>query len=67
MPEAEPNPAPNKNYGEPRQSFRYPREDWQAFVALTPSGPGAALRDFINWYIRKKGAKAPTRPPAPPE
>ncbi len=63
----EDKPPPKKSYGEPRQAFRYNREDWQAFVALTPNGPGAALREFIDWYIRTKGAHAPKRPPAPPE
>ncbi len=65
--EGEQEPKVSKNYGEPRQAFRYNREDWQTFVSLTPNGPSAELRGFIDWYIRKKGAKAPKRPPAPTE
>jgi len=65
--EDEPEAQPAKNYGEPRQAFRYNREDWQTFVSRTPNGPSAELRNFIDWYIRKKGARAPRRPAAPTE
>ncbi len=63
----EDEPTAKKNYGEPRQAFRYNREDWQRFVALAPDGPSAELRNVVDWYIRKKGAKAPKRPAAPTE
>ncbi len=53
-----------------RITFRYPRADWQEFGAVAIDGDttiASAIRNFIDWYIRKKGAKAPRRPAAPTE
>ncbi|MEU6674859.1 hypothetical protein [Streptomyces sp. NPDC046925] len=57
---------------EPRQ-FRALRSEWEPFgdaakvVHPTGRSPRAkVLREFINWYMRRPGAKLPERPPAGP-
>lgn len=56
----------------PRQ-FRAWTSEWSAFEAATkaqhPTGrsPRAGvLREFMNWYMRRPGAKLPERPPVGP-
>lgn len=46
------------------QHIRIPEEDWQAFNTATGGKGAATLRAFIAWYLRKRGAKIPARPPA---
>lgn len=60
------------DYDKPRQ-FRVPDDEWVPFEAATkavrPNGrsPRASvLREFIRWYMRRPGAKLPTRPDAGP-
>jgi len=57
--------------GTKRQSFRLDQGLWDEFGAATqraepPADRTAVLRNFIEWYVGKRGAKRPTRPPAPP-
>lgn len=60
------------DYDQPRQ-FRVPDSEWlpfeQATKAVHPTGrsPRAkVLREFMNWYMRRPGAKLPQRPDAGP-
>ncbi|MFD3844780.1 hypothetical protein ACFWVB_02670 [Streptomyces microflavus] len=53
------------------QRFRVPLADWVWFGKATraerPTGRsprGQVLREFMAWYMRRPGAKLPTRPPA---
>ncbi|MGY4928020.1 hypothetical protein [Streptomyces sp. 900105755] len=59
-------------YGTPRR-VRMSDEDWSAFLdatkAMFPEGRsprGPVLRQFVQWYLRRPGAKLPERPPAGP-
>ncbi|MCX4550544.1 hypothetical protein [Streptomyces sp. NBC_01500] len=59
-------------YDTPRR-FRAPDDEWAGFGAATttqhPGGRsprGQVLREFMSWYMRRPGAKLPTRPPAGP-
>lgn len=56
-----------------QRKFRAPKDEWEPFLAATraehPTGrsPRAqVLREFMRWYMRRPGAKLPTRPPAGP-
>lgn len=52
----------------PIQRFRLDTEEWQAFGEATPDDAdrSAVLRAFVAWYLRRPGAKLPSRPPAVP-
>lgn len=55
--------APSK--GTDRQTFRLAAADWREFgEATTTAGTDRAteLRAFVQWYLRKPGAKMPKRP-----
>lgn len=47
------------------QHIRIPDEDWVAFNHATGGKGAATIRAFIQWYLRKRGAKLPVRPPKP--
>lgn len=53
--------------GSPRRAFRYDDiERWELFQRLTDKdGASDALRQFVDWFTRKPGAKLPQRPPKP--
>jgi len=39
--------------------------DWEALkIAVGERHRAQLIRDFIAWYLRRPGAKLPTRPPA---
>ncbi|MEU6628361.1 hypothetical protein ABZ905_08715 [Streptomyces parvus] len=65
--------APEDSPYDAPQRFRVPLPDWVAFLDATrqqhPTGRsprGQVLREFMAWYMRRPGAKMPTRPPAGP-
>lgn len=65
-------PDTDSPYDKPRQ-FRVPDEEWLPFEAATRAvhaegrSPRArVLREFMNWYMRRPGAKPPQRPDAGP-
>jgi len=54
--------------GTPRQAFRIDpdlTEDFKKTVsrAQPPEDMSAVVRQFIGWYVRRPGAKLPSRPP----
>lgn len=52
---------------EARVAFRYPRAEWQQFLAAAAvSGDNASevLRAYMDWYIREPKSRAPKRPAA---
>jgi hypothetical protein len=60
------------SYDKPRQ-FRVPDDEWLPFddatKAVHPTGRGAraaVLREFMRWYMRRPGAKLPSRPETGP-
>ena len=56
--------VPRPRTGESKiQHIRIPDEDWQAFNAATGGKGAAIIRAFIGWYLRKRNAKLPERPP----
>jgi hypothetical protein len=57
--------VPRPKTGEtPIQHVRIPDEDWKAFNDATGGKGAATVRAFIAWYLRKRAAKLPERPPA---
>jgi hypothetical protein len=55
--------------GHPKRTIRAPDDLWEAFVAACPpaergrsGGAAKVLYDFMEWYVRKPGAKQPKRP-----
>lgn len=53
--------------GTDRQTFRISEEDWAEFGdatgrAVPPSDRSSVLREFIAWYVHRRGAKLPKRP-----
>jgi hypothetical protein len=49
--------------------MRIPDDEWLPFDHATKTAGQAraeAVRDFIRWYMRRPGAKLPTRPDAGP-
>jgi hypothetical protein len=47
-----------------RALFSVDKEDWKRLGLLVGNTKRAALiRTFIDWYLRKPGAKLPARPP----
>lgn len=49
----------------PHRSVRISDEDWKHLAERAPSGDRAAvIKDLIAWYLRRSGAKLPTRPDA---
>lgn len=56
--------VPRPKTGESKiQHIRIPDEDWQAFNAATGGKGAAVIREFIGWYLGKRGVKRPERPP----
>jgi hypothetical protein len=47
----------------PIQHIRIPDEDWRAFNEVTGGKGAAVVRAFISWFLWKRGAKLPERPP----
>jgi hypothetical protein len=50
----------------PIQHIRIADDDWRAFNEATGGKGAAAIRAFIAWYLRKRGANMPKRPEAKP-
>lgn len=53
--------------GTARQTIRVDELTWAEFgdaVAAADADRSSAIRDFVNWYLRKPGAKLPKRPAA---
>lgn len=51
----------------PQQKFRRDTETWEAFKAACPDGNRSAIINaYIDWHLRRPGARLPTRPPADP-
>ncbi|MFJ4829866.1 hypothetical protein ACIP79_08120 [Streptomyces sp. NPDC088747] len=48
----------------PVSRFRIAAEEWRAFGEALPDDTdrSAILREFVAWYLRRPGAKLPTRP-----
>lgn len=47
----------------PIQRFRLDAETWAEFgEAAGERGRAAIIKELIRWYLRKPGAKLPTRP-----
>jgi hypothetical protein len=49
----------------PTRPIRIPDEDWSDFDAATKrvgTDRSAAIRQFIDWFNRRPGAKMPKRP-----
>lgn len=45
------------------RSVRISDDDWKDLAARAPGGDRAAvIKDLITWYLRRPGAKLPTRP-----
>lgn len=66
------SPNAESAYDKPRQ-FRVPDDQWLPFEEATKAvhsegrSPRArVLREFMDWYMRRPGAKLPERPPAGP-
>ena len=49
----------------PVRTLRVPDPDWSDFHELTGRNLASVIHQFIRWYLRRPGAKLPTRPPAP--
>lgn len=50
------------------RSVRVPDDTWLAAIARAKAegtSVGQIVRDFLDWWLRKPGAKMPKRPPAP--
>lgn len=59
-------PMPRPATGEtPIQHVRIPKDEWEEFKAVAGRKNASLVRQFIRWYLRKPGAKLPTRPPMP--
>ncbi|MGW6912511.1 hypothetical protein ACWGB8_01615 [Kitasatospora sp. NPDC054939] len=66
-------PKTSSDYEKPK-AIRIPTEDeWDPFgdatKAVHPNGRSprtAVIREFMRWYMRRPGAKLPTRPDAGP-
>lgn len=51
--------------GNPRRAFRYDDdENWQRFRDLAHPTASDVLRQFVDYFTRKPGAKMPRRPSA---
>ncbi len=49
----------------PARQMRIPDEDWADFataVATNDAERAEVVRQFIQWYVRRPGAKLPKRP-----
>jgi hypothetical protein len=46
----------------PVRYIRIPDADWDDFRAVAGRDGPEALREFIQWYLRRPGAKLPARP-----
>lgn len=48
------------------RAVRVPDDLWDAFAAALPEGVdrSEALRAYMRWHLRERGAKLPQRPPA---
>lgn len=46
----------------PLQHTRVPQQDWDDFAVAAGSDAPEEIRRFIRWYLRRRGAKLPTRP-----
>lgn len=60
----------SKHYGEKVRTVRADDALWGQFgTAVKAQGIGRSevVRAFIAWYLRRPGAKLPTRPTLPPE
>lgn len=60
--------APSK--GTPRQAFRLEEDLVEEFKdavgrADPPEDMSAVVRGMIAWYVRRRGARLPARPPRP--
>lgn len=49
-------------YGTKLQNVRVEPDLWAEFGELAEPDRSAVLRAFIEWYVRKSGAKMPKRP-----
>ncbi len=48
----------------PIRQIRIPGDEWDGLKRVTGHGHVRVLREFIRWYLRRPGAKLPTRPSA---
>jgi hypothetical protein len=49
----------------PLRPLRIPDDEWEPLgKAVGDRNRTRLIRDFIAWYLRRPGAKLPTRPPA---
>jgi hypothetical protein len=55
-------PAPQKQRGTTRQSFRCDPDIWSAFRAATGGNATSVLMSFIRWYIGRPKSPMPRRP-----
>lgn len=49
------------------RSIRIPDDTWQPAMAKAKdagTSAGELCREFLDWWLRKPGAKLPARPPA---
>ncbi len=46
----------------PVRTLRVPDPDWSDFHQLTGRELAGVIHQFIRWYLRRPGAKLPTRP-----
>jgi hypothetical protein len=61
--------TPAKTTHTPPRQIRIPDDEWLPFDQATKSlglTRAEAVRDFIRWYLRRPGVKAPSRPDAGP-
>lgn len=61
--------TPTKPSHTPPRQMRIPDDEWLPFnTACKEAGTvrAEAVREFIRWYLRRPGAKQPTRPAAGP-
>lgn len=48
--------------GTARQTIRVDEPLWERFGGIAEPDRSTVLREFIRWYLREPGAKAPKRP-----
>ena len=46
--------------------FRIDGPDWTEFQAATGGEHAENLRQYVAWYLRRRGTRMPKRPPVPP-
>jgi hypothetical protein len=54
--------------GTARQTVRIPEDLWDELGTVAPENVSRSevIRAFIEWYVRRPGAKLPKRPDTPP-